>query len=53
MTPSLFTTQTIPTQSIQGGSIQAGGSTIQPEVLASIQQATKTWFAFLGPEQTS
>ncbi|HVX78515.1 MAG TPA: transglycosylase SLT domain-containing protein [Bradyrhizobium sp.] len=35
MTPSLF-----PSQSIQAQSIQAGGQTIQPEVLASIQQAS-------------
>jgi Transglycosylase SLT domain len=35
MTPSLF-----PGQSIQAQTIQAGGSTIQPEVLASIQQAS-------------
>src|SRR5690242_786525 len=35
MTPSLF-----PVQSVQAQSIQAGGQTIQPEVLASIQQAS-------------
>ena len=42
MSPSLFPAQSIQTQAqtIQAPTIQAGGSTIQPDVLASIQQAS-------------